>query len=76
MIRAKMQLEHVIPQTWGGVKAIFRCIYDANKNPEDISFAKATPTGLVEMQVDNPEAIKQFVIGEYYYVDFTMIPKP
>jgi hypothetical protein len=75
-IRAKMQLESVIPQIYGGCKAIYRCTYDPDKSPEDVSFAKATPAGVIEMQVDNPEAIAQMVIGQQYYVDFSPVPDP
>lgn len=75
-IRAKMQLESLVPQIWGGYKVVFRCIYDGKKAPEDVSFAKATPAGICEMQVDNPEAIAQFKLGQYYYVDFSALPEP
>jgi hypothetical protein len=65
-----MNLENVIAQQWGGVKAIYRCTYDS-KVAEDVSFQKATPSGFAEFQVDNPKAIEQMVIGKSYYVDFT-----
>lgn len=71
-IRAKMQLENVFAQTWGGAKAIFRCIYD-NNVAEDIRFCKATPSGFAEFQIDNPKAAEQLVVGKYYYVDFTPV---
>ncbi len=44
--------------------------------PEDQSFTKATPTGKIEMRVDNPAALEQFVPGEAYYVDFTRASPP
>jgi hypothetical protein len=67
-IRAKMTLEGVYAQSWGGAKAIFRCTYDPN-NTEDKSFQKATPSGMAEFQIDNPKAAEQLVIGESYYFD-------
>lgn len=69
-IRAKMTLEGVFAQSWGGAKAIFRCAYDPNKE-EDKSFQKATPTGMAEFQIDNPAAAQQLVIGKAYYFDIT-----
>lgn len=72
-IRCKMTLENVFAQSWGGVKAIFRCTYD-QKLAEDVSFQKATPTGTAEFVVDNPKAAEQLVIGQAYYVDFTPVP--
>ena len=71
-IRAKMVLENVFAQSWGGAKAIFRCQYDP-KVAEDVSFQKATPSGHAELQVNNPKAAEQLVIGKAYYVDFTPV---
>jgi hypothetical protein len=70
-IRAKMTLEGVYAQSWNGAKAIFRCSYDS-ANPEDVSFSKATPSGMAEFQIDNPEAAKQLIIGKSYYFDITL----
>ena len=67
-IRAKMILESVIPYTYGGHQAIFRCSYDSQKG-EDVSFSKATPSGEARYQIDNPAAIAQLVIGKSYYFD-------
>jgi hypothetical protein len=72
-IRCKMHLESIIPQTWGGCQAIFRCQYDPSI-PEDVRFTKATPTGEARFSIDNPDAVKQLVIGGYYYVDFSPVP--
>ena len=38
---------------------------------ENYDFTKATPSGNIEMQIDNPAAAVQFKPGRYYYVDFT-----
>jgi hypothetical protein len=43
--------------------------------PEDAAFTKATPTGEARFSIDNPAAIEQLTIGEYYYVDFSPVPK-
>lgn len=48
----------------------FQAMYDPDV-PEDQSYAKATPTGTIEMLVDNPAA--KFELGEYYYADFTKV---
>ncbi|CAK0236000.1 Uncharacterised protein [Burkholderia pseudomallei] len=69
-VRCKMRLNAVIGQTWGGVKACFNCEYD-NDIPEDQRFQKATPSGMLELQIDNPAAIEQLVIGKAYYFDMT-----
>jgi hypothetical protein len=71
-IRVKMVLESLVPQTWGGYQATYRCTYDS-KVAEDVSFQKATPNGVIHMTVDNPAAIAQMKIGQAYYVDFNEV---
>jgi hypothetical protein len=66
-----MQLESVIPNTWGGSQAIFRCQYDPKVIEEDRGFAKATPSGEARFSIDNPSAVAQLVIGKQYYFDIT-----
>lgn len=74
-VRCKMVLENVFANQWGGAKAMFRCSYD-QKDPEDVAFAKATPTGQAEFVVDNQEAAKQLVIGRTYYFDISPVETP
>lgn len=38
---------------------------------ENKSWARATPSGKIEMGIDNPEAAVQFEPGKHYFVDFT-----
>lgn len=38
---------------------------------ENKSWAKYTPSGSIEMNIDNPEAYDAFELGAEYYVDFT-----
>jgi len=72
-MRCKMTLHAVVGNTWGtGVKAFFHTQYDPSI-AEDVAFTKATPTGHIEMVVDNPAAIKQLVEGQAYYVDFSPV---
>lgn len=48
---------------------------DASKDTENARFTKASPWGDIRMGIDNPEAIKQFEVNKYYYVDFTPAPQ-
>lgn len=50
----------------------FQAMYDPDL-PEDQRFAKATPSGTLEINVDNPAA--QFELGRTYYLDFTPVDK-
>lgn len=58
-----------------GRRVVLQCVYDKNGIPEDRQYAKATPTGKIEMVIDNPSAIAQFPIGQQFYVDFTPVEK-
>jgi len=69
-----MRLADVISRQWVGQKAFFHCEYDPKLVEEDISFSKATPTGLAEFVIDNPAATAQLVIGASYYFDITPVP--
>lgn len=40
---------------------------------EDVRFCKATPSGRMEMAIDNPFAIAEMEIGRTFYVDFTPV---
>lgn len=42
--------------------------YDAS-NPEDVSFAEATPSGEIRIYVSNSKVIGSFVPGKNYYLD-------
>lgn len=68
MIRAKMHVQAVVPNGWGGVKALFQAMYD-NTIPEDQRFQKATPSASADFTIDNPAAFEQLVPGGSYYFD-------
>lgn len=42
--------------------------YDSS-NPEDVSFAEATPSGELKIYVSNPVVIGSFKVGQGYYLD-------
>lgn len=79
-VRAKMNLTSITeekygPQDGNSMKYLnFSCQYDTTI-PEDQRFQKATPNGSAKFQVDNPDALAQFIPGQSYYVDFTPVPK-
>jgi len=72
-VRAKMQLTSETKSAWGGKTLRFSAMYDPSI-PEDQRFMKATPTGHIDMQVDNEAALTQFELGKYYYIDFSPVP--
>jgi hypothetical protein len=46
-------------------------VYGGDKNSEDNTFAAATPSASLTMQIDNPAVRGHFKSGQKYYVDFT-----
>lgn len=72
MVRAKFMLQEVRHHHWNkdSVTLILRPQYDTTIE-EDKRFAKATPSGELSMQVDNPPAAAFFELGKTYYLDFT-----
>jgi hypothetical protein len=42
-----------------------------NNAPENASWSKWTPGGLIQMTITNPTAIERFELGKAYFVDFT-----
>ncbi len=46
----------------------------AVSGPENKRWAKYTPNGSIQLQIDNPEAYDAFMLGETYFVDFKVAP--
>ena len=74
MVRAKFMVTAITERAWGGKELELSCQYDQSI-PEDLRFQKATPSGSIRMQIDNPAALEQFKLGETYYADFSPVPK-
>ena len=62
--------QEIIPRSrhwYGPAGAVYK---GQNEDDENTFFSKATPSGRLEMFVDNEAAIKQFELGKFYYLDF------
>ena len=72
MVRAKFMVQEVRHHHWNkdSVTIILRPQYDTTIE-EDKRYAKATPSGELSMQVDNPPAAAFFELGKTYYLDFS-----
>ena len=64
---AKFVLQSITTFSGNTKKYNFYAICD-NKTPENQKFQKYTPSGLIEICVDNPNV--SFEIGKSYYVTF------
>ena len=51
-------------------------VYGGSTNAEDNTFAKASPSGSLTLQIDNPDIRGKFKPGDVYYLDFTPVPVP
>jgi hypothetical protein len=78
-VRAKFKVTQVIETQFAPGYSQKRIVlepqYDS-KVAEDVSFSKATPSGRIEMQIDNPAAIEAMPIGKLFYVDFSPVEVP
>jgi hypothetical protein len=79
-VRAKFTVSEIVEKTYGTEKynstqktIILTAQYDPKIIAEDVSFQKATPSGRMEMQIDNPVAIERMPLGKTFYVDFTPV---
>jgi hypothetical protein len=82
MVRAKFMVTRVQQHYYGShngpvkgsVDVFLTPQYDTSI-PEDQRYAKATPSGEIRLQIDNPAASEYLTPGEQFYVDFTAVPK-
>lgn len=49
--------------------------YPSDGSDEDNSYAKFSPSATLEIAIANPELFGELNPGEFYYVDFTIVPK-
>lgn len=75
-VRAKFKVTEIVNRQfspgYSQKTIVLQPEYD-QKIAEDVSFQKATPTGRMEMQIDNPDAIAAMPVGAKFYVDFTPV---
>ena len=77
-VRAKFTVTHINETRYGArpVDAYKTVILEPRYDttiPEDVRFLTATPTGRMEMRIENPVALEQFIPGKSFYVDFTPV---
>jgi len=74
-VRAKFKLTSITEHE-GTARGLKFSAVSTDDTPENQRYHKYTPSGTLEIWVDNPPALEQFKIGESYYLDFTPAPKP
>lgn len=74
-VRGKFKVSEVRTHDWSptGVTVVLNAVTGESGIPEDERYHKYTPSGKIEMFVDNPPAAEQFKLGQAFYVDFTPV---
>lgn len=69
---AKVQLTSVTSYNYGdGKKFNFNPVQnEQGASAEDIEFCKYTPSGNLELHIDNPLLVANLELGDYFYVTF------
>lgn len=73
MIRCKFRVESIEENYSPGSKKVALVTQYDQSLPEDGRFTRWTPSGRMEVVIDNPAAIAQLKVGGYVYVDLTPI---
>lgn len=73
-IRAKFMVSAITEHAWGTTMVKLETRYDESI-PEDQRLYDATPSGNFEMMVNNPKALEQLKLGEFFYIDLIPIDK-
>lgn len=68
-MRAKFRVRSTTNDGYG-ISVKMEAVYDGS--PENNQFAQATPSGTLEMYVNNPEAKNFLEPTKEYYLDFTL----
>lgn len=74
MIRAKFVVTKVTKYETPGYAEIELQPRYSKTIPEDQAFAKATPSGLLNLGVSNPAVIEALQPGKVFYIDITEAP--
>jgi hypothetical protein len=73
-VRAKFKVTSVTATTYGQERVVMAPVYsEAGENRE---FWNATPSGSIDLGIDNKAAHGALKLGREYYVDFTEAPQP
>lgn len=75
VMRAKMRIDTVTKNEWSETLKL-QAVYANTTNKEDNTFAEATPSATLELQITNKELHGRFKPGQKFYVDFTEADLP
>lgn len=73
-VRGKFQVVSITSNHWNKDSRTIKllAVYD-NGIEENAKYAKTTPSGSIEIEVNNPPAAEFFELGKYVYIDFSAV---
>lgn len=77
VVRCKMKVVEVIDRTSSysiTKQESHQVKLAAVTDPANKTWAAYTPSGSIELTINNPDAFAQFKVGETFFVDFTAAP--
>ena len=75
MVRAKFRCTKIVKTAYfGAPQDSDEVVLSAVSDAANQGWCKYTPSGELRMCINNPAALDQFKIGEYYFLDFTVAP--
>lgn len=69
-MRAKLTIDSITVQQWSDTLTL-RANYSDSK--EDNTYAEATPSASMTIQITNKNLLGKFKPGQQFYVDFTLV---
>lgn len=76
-VRAKMKCDEITQRVnWSNSDKpmeIVKLRAVSDGSPENKRWAAASPSGTFEIQIDNPDALKQFKVGKSYFIDINEV---
>ena len=71
-IRAKFRVDNIVPQQDDHTTIYLNAVYSTDPNNPNKAFTDATPSAQLSIVIKNDKpALKEFVMGKSYFVDFT-----
>jgi hypothetical protein len=73
-VRAKFRVDHIdnAKYAWGEENSVFLSPVMSG-SPENDAFWKSTPSGILKLIINNPDALARFSPEAEFYIDFTRV---
>lgn len=75
MVRGKFKVTSVTHHEYSPGVTVKLTAVPNDGTPENERFHRYTPSGSIEMFIDNPPASDELKLGSTFYVDFTAVEK-